>query len=170
MRNFHGTTKPQLRVYKSRFTYFGQVGLTFVLGLCVLAALGRAAFGLSEISDRERWFLIYGIPFILFVVIFIWRKILIEINEIEIADKTITLRNLLTRRTREIQKSELRGYKDTFRYGYTILLVDQSNKVAAKIHEHYYKDFKGLISNLGLRYAGRVPSFWDKITKMESSE
>jgi len=136
----------------------------------VLAALGRAAFGLSEIPDREKWFLVYGSPFILFVVIFIWRKILIEINEIEITDKTITLRNLLTRRTREIQKSDLKGYKDTFRNGYTILLVDQSDKVTAKIHEHYYKDFKGLINNLGLLYAGRIPTFWDKIIKVESSE
>jgi hypothetical protein len=136
----------------------------------VLAALGRAAFGLSEIPDKEKWFLVYGSPFILFVVIFIWRKVLIEINEIEIADKTITLKNLLTRRTRVIQRSELKGYRDTFRNGYTILLVDQSDRVTAKIHEHYYKDFKRLIDNLGLLYVGRVPTFWDKIIKVESSE
>ena len=136
----------------------------------MLAGLGRAAFGLSEIPDREKWFLVYGSPFILFVVIFIWRKILIEINEIEISDNSITLRNLLTRRTREIQRSNLKGYKDTFRNGYTILLVDQSDKVTAKIHEHYYKDFKGLINNLGLHYTGRVPTFWDKIIKVDSNE
>jgi hypothetical protein len=133
----------------------------------VLAAFGRAAFGLSEIPHKEKWFLVYGSPFILFVVVFIWRKILIEINQIEIADDSVTLTNLLTRRTREIQKSELKGFKDTFRYGYTILLVDQSDKVTAKIHEHYYKDFKGLIDNLGLQYIGRVPTFWDKVFKIK---
>ena len=136
----------------------------------MLAALARAAFGLSEIPDKEKWFLVYGSPFILFVVIFIWRKILIEINAIEIADNSITLTNLLTRRTRKIQKSELKGFKDTFRYGYTILLVDQSDKVTARIHEHYYKDFKALIDNLGLQYVGRIPTFWDKIIKIKSSE
>lgn len=137
-----------------------------MLGLCVLAALSRLAFGLSEIPDREKWFLIYGSPFILFVVIFIWRKILIEINEIEISDRVITLRNPLTRRKHEIQKNQLKGYKDTFRNGYTIFLVDQSENVIAKIQEHYYKDFKGLTDNLELKYIGRVPTFWDKIIKV----
>ena len=136
----------------------------------MLAALVRAAFGLNEIPDREKWFLIYGSPFILFVIIFIWRTILIEINEIEITDTIITLRNLLTRKTREVKKSELKGYKDTFKYGYTILLVDQSDNVTAKIHEHYYKDFKGLIDSLGLQYIGRVPTFLDKIIKVESDK
>ena len=141
-----------------------------MLGLCVLAGLGRVVFGLSEIPDRERWFLIYGSPFILFVVIFIWRKILIEINEIEIFNTEVTLRNLLTRRTHEIKRSQLKGYKDTFKNGYTILLVDQSDNVIAKIQEHYYKDFKGLIDNLGLEYIGRVPTFWDKIIKVDTKE
>lgn len=141
-----------------------------MLGLCVLAALGRAAFGLSEIPDREKWFLIYGSPFILFVVFFIWRKILIEINEVQIISTAITLKNILTRRTREIHKEQLKGYKDTFRNGYTILLVDQSDNVIAKIQEHYYQDFKGLIDNLGLKYIGRVPTFWDKIIKVEAKE
>lgn len=141
-----------------------------MLGLCVLAGLGRVVFGLSEIPERERWFLIYGSPFILFVVIFIWRKILIEINEIEIFNSEVTVRNLLTRRTHKIKTSQLKGYKDTFKNGYTILLVDLSDNVIAKIQEHYYKDFKGLIDNLGLVYIGRVPTFWDKIIKGDTNE
>lgn len=157
-------------MYKSRFNYFGQVGLIFTLGLCVLAALIRVVFGLNEIPNREKFFFIYGSPFMLFVVVFIWRKILVEINEIELTDSKVVFKNLLTRRTLEFKKSGLKGYKDSFRNGYIILLVDQSDKVIAKIHEHYYKDFKGLIDNLGLNYIGRIPTFWDKIFKIEVKE
>jgi hypothetical protein len=157
-------------VYKSRFTYFGQVGLTFTLGLCVLAALIGVFFGFNEIPDKDRWFLIYGSPFILFVVIFVWRKILVEINEIEIADTRIIFKNVLTGRRFELRKSKLKGYKDSFRNGYKILLVDQSGNVVGKVHEHYYKDFKGLIDNLGLNYIGRIPNFWDKFFKVEAKE
>jgi len=111
---------------------------------------------------KDRWLLIYWSPFILIVVIFVWRKIILEINRIEISDTGIIFTNLLTRRKLELKKSEVIGFKDTFQYGYKILLIDQSGKVIAKIHEDYYKDFKGLVDNLGVGYMGRIPTIWDR--------
>lgn len=155
-------------MYKSRFTYFGQVGSIFIMGLCVLVSLGRLLFGLNEIPDREKGFLIFVFPLIIFIVTFLCRKILIEIKEIEINATGIIFKNILTRRIREIQKDQIKGYKDTYRNGYTILLVGHSDDVIMKIQEHYYVNFKELIDHMELTYIGRVPTFWERTIKAKA--
>ncbi len=150
-------------MYKSKFTYFGQTGLNLILGVCALVAILTIIFRINEIPVKEKLFLVYGSPFILFVVVFLWRKILVEVNSVDLTESEIILTNILTRRTKVLAKECLTGYRDTFRHGYTILLIDKNDKVAAKIHEHYYRQFPVLIENLGLIYLGRVPDFWDKL-------
>lgn len=88
-------------------------------------------------------------------------------NQIEISESTIEIRNPFTKRTKKIEKLKIKGFKDAFKNGYTVLIIDDSDKVIAKIHDYYYKDFQGLINNLGLKYLERVPTIFDKVFKTD---
>jgi hypothetical protein len=151
--------------FKSRFTFFGQTGLTLLIGISALAGITRTVIGFNDIPYEDKLFFIFGGPFILIVTFFVWRKILVEINQIEITDNRIIIKNILTRKCNEINRENIKGFKDHYRNGHTILLIDHSNKVVCKIHEHYYKNFSGLINRLELNYIGRIPTFLDKIFK-----
>jgi hypothetical protein len=152
-------------MYRSRFKYFGQTGYTIFIGLLVISFIVGLLINFSGMEKKERLFMLYGGPFLLFTSVFILNKILTEINEVEITGTTIRTRNLVTKKQKEIEKKNIKGFKDTFRGGYRILLIDKEDKVVLKISEHYYKDFKVLIDNLGLTYLERERTFWDKIIK-----
>ena len=111
-----------------------------------------------------------GWPSLAFLIIFLGHKVFFEINNVTIDDSKIEIQNLISRRTRELKKNELKGFKDKFSNGYSILLIDNSDKVIAKMSDLYYKDFKSLRNNLGLKYLGRVSTFWDKIIKINVTE
>jgi hypothetical protein len=104
---------------------------------------------------------------LLLMTILVWRKILTEMNQIEINEFIIEIKNPFTMRTKRIEKQKIKGFKDIFRNGYTILIIGDDNKVIAKIHDYYYKDFQGLIDNLGLQYLGRMPTLFDKIFRTD---
>lgn len=57
----------------------------------------------------------------------------------------------------------LKGFKDQFSNGYTLLLIDNSGKVLAKLKDPYFEDLKSIKDNLGLKYLGKTSTFWDKI-------
>jgi hypothetical protein len=103
---------------------------------------------------------------LLFMTFLLWRKILTEMNQIEITESLIEIKNPFTKRKKRIEKQKIKGFKDIFRNGYTILIICDDNKVIAKIHDYYYKDFQVLIDNLGLQYLERMPTFFDKIFKI----
>ena len=118
-------------------------------------------------TGQDKRALIFAGPFLIFVTGYVWRKILIEMNQVTVTDSSIELRNPFTRRTKKIDKQNVKGVKDIFRNGYTILIIDNSDKVISKIHDYYYMDFKDLCNNLGLKYLEHIPTFWDKIIKIE---
>jgi hypothetical protein len=153
-------------MYKSKFKFFGQTGFILTLGLLILILIIGLLINFIKTGQDKKAMIFVG-PLLLFVLTFVWVKILTEMNQLEITESAIQIKNLLTKRTKRIEKQKIKGFKDTFKNGYTILIVDHSDKVVAKIHDYYYKDFKGLIDNLGLKYIERVPTFWDKIIKIE---
>lgn len=141
-----------MKSYKSKFAYLGQTGLILVLAICITAGLISVPFHISEIPKKETWFLIFASPFILLSLILVWRKISVELNLIEITDTRIIIRNLLTRRTSNIEKCNLKGYIDSFSNGHVVLLVDKSDKVIARISKQYYRNFNELMLKLELKY------------------
>jgi len=153
-------------MYKSRFTYFGQTGLILLVGptLTVLTLLFLVNYLRPESFGQI--VLIVGLFFVL-VLVWIWNKILTEMNQVTITDSSIEIKNPFTKRTKKIEKQMTKGFKDTFKNGYTILLIDNDDKVIAKLHDYYYRDFKDLRDKLGIKYLERVPTFWDKIIKIE---
>lgn len=156
-------------MYKSKFKFIGQTGFILILGLVFISVpIGLLINFIKTGLDKK--VLIFVGPPVLLGLSFVWHKILTEMNELEITESTIQIKNLFTKRTKKIDKKKLKGFKDTFNNGYTILIIDRSDKTIARIHDYYYKDFKELIDNLGLDYIERVPTFWEKIIKIELKE
>jgi hypothetical protein len=121
-------------------------------------------------TGQDRRALIFAGPLFLFMTIFIWIKILTEMNQVTVTNSHIEIKNPFTQRTKKIEKQKTKGFKEIFKNCYTILIIDDSDKVAGKLHHYYYSDFKGLRDNLGLEYIERIPTFWDKIFKVESEK
>jgi hypothetical protein len=156
-------------MYKSRFKYLGQTGFILTLGLLILILDGGLLINYIQTGQDERA-LIFAGPLLLFVTVFIWLKILTEMNQVTVTDSHIEIKNPFTKRTNRIDKQTTKGIKDIFKNGYTILIVDNSDKVVGKLHDYYYHDFKELRDNLGLDYLERIPTFWDKIIKIETEK
>jgi hypothetical protein len=121
-------------------------------------------------TEQDGRALIFVGPLLLLVTIFIWTKILTEMNQVTVTNSHIEIKNPFTQRTKRIEKQKIKGFKDIFKNGYTVLIIDNSDKVIGKLHDYYYSDFKGLRDNLGLEYIERVPTFWDKIIKVNSEK
>lgn len=156
-------------MYRSRFKYFGQTGFILILGLLILILDVGLLINFVETGQDGRA-LIFAGPLLLLVTVFIWIKILTEMNQVMVTNSHIEIKNPFTQRTKKIEKQKTKGFKDIFKNGYTILIIDDSGKVIGKLHDYYYSDFKGLRDNLGLEYIERVPTFWDKIIKVESEK
>jgi hypothetical protein len=153
-------------MYKSKFKYIGQVTLIPILG--ILSPFLLYVLVVDIISSNENQYaMIFVCALLLFTTLVLWLKTFKEINKIEITDSIITIRNILSRKTIELKKQELKGYKDTFSDGYMILLIDKNNKTVGKIKNYYYQDFKALIKNLDIKYIERVPTRLDKIFKIK---
>jgi hypothetical protein len=148
-------------VYKSNFRYLGWTGYIFLMGLFIVFLTIGFFIKFGTIGQVIPTISIGTL--LLLMTILIWRKILTEMNHIEITESTIKIKNLFTKRTKRIEKQKTKGFKDIFKNGY----IDDSNKVVAKIHDYYYKDFQGLIDNLGLKHLERIPTTLDKIFKTE---
>ena len=157
-------------MYKSKFRIFGQTSLVILLFVCVIAMTLWTTIGYESLEQREKLFMRLGWPCLGFLIPFLGHRVFFEINQITIDDIKIEIQNLFLRRTKELKKKDLKGYKDKFSNGYSLLLVDNSGKIVAKISDPYYKDFKTLRDNLGLTYLGRVSTFWDKIIKIEVAD
>jgi hypothetical protein len=153
-------------MYKSKFTYFGQTGLILLVGPALTVSTLLFLVNYLRLESFRLIVLFVGLFFLL-VLVWIWNKILTEMNQVTITDSSIEIKNPFTRRTKKIEKQRTKGFKDIFKNGYTILLIDNNDKVIAKLHDYYYRDFKGLRDNLGIKYLDRVPTFWDKIIKIE---
>lgn len=135
-------------MYKSKFKFLGEAGPILVTGLFT-GVLAIALLIRFVKTGQDLRALIFVGPLLIFVLIFLWKKILTEMNQIEITELIIQVKN-------------------PFRNGYTILLIDNNDKIVAKINDYYYQDFKLLRHNLGLNYLGRVPTFIDRIIKIEN--
>jgi hypothetical protein len=157
-------------MYKSKFRIFGQTGLIVILLTFVVIMALWTAIDYENLDQKDKLFMRLGWPSLGFLILFLGHKVFFEINQISIDDKKVLITNVISRRTKEINKQGLKGYKDKFFNGYSLLLIDQSDKVVAKMSDPYYKDFKTLRDNLKLTYLGRVPTFWDKIIKVEIIE
>jgi hypothetical protein len=157
-------------MYKSKLRIFGQTSLVIGLfGLVILMTLWTT-IGYDSLEQKEKLFMRLGWPSLGFLILFLGYRVFFEINQITIDDTKIEIQNLISRRTKEIKKKDLKGYKDKFSNGYSLLLLDNMDKVVAKVSDPYYKDFKSLRDNLGLPYLGRIPTFWDKIIRVEIIE
>jgi hypothetical protein len=157
-------------MYKSKFRIFGQTSLVIGLFGLVILMTFWTTIGYDSLEQREKLFMRLGWPSLGFLILFLGYRVFFEINEITIDDSKIKIQNLISRRTREINKKDLKGFKDKFSNGYSLILVDNMDKVVAKLSDPYYKDFKSLRDNLGLTYLGRIPTLWDKIIKIEVTE
>ena len=152
-------------MYKSRFK-FGESGPIIVTALFALVLTIGLAINWFK-TGRDLRALTFVGPLLIFVTVCLWKKILTEMNHIEITELTIQVKNPFTKRVNLIKKENLKGFKDIFRNGYTILLVDEQENIVAKISDYYYHDFEVLRENLGLDYIGRIPTFWDRIIKIK---
>lgn len=150
-------------LYKSSFRILGWTGYIFVMGLFIIFLM--IGFFIKFGTNAQLIPIISVGLLLLFMTLLVWRKILTEMNQIEITESTIEIKNPITKRTRRIEKQKVKGFKDIFKNGYTILIISHNDKVIAKIHDYYYKDFQGLINNLGIKYLERVPTTLDKIFK-----
>ena len=155
------------KMYRSRFKYFGQTGFILLMGLLILILDVGLLINFTQTGQDGRALILVG-PLLLIVTILIWIKILTEMNQVTVTKSHIEIKNPFTRRTKKIAKQKTKGFKDIFKNGYTILIIDDSDKVIGKLHDYYYSDFKELRDNLGLNYIERIPTFWDKIIKVES--
>ena len=153
-------------MYQSRFNFFGQPSLILTVGLFIpVLDIGLLINFVQRGQDKRA--LIFVGPLLIFVTIWIWRELLTEMNQVTVTDSYIEIKNPFTKRTKRIDKQNIKGVKDIFRNGYTILIIDNSDKVLGKIHDYYYRDFKDLCNNLGLKYLERIPTFLDKFIKIE---
>lgn len=133
-----------------------------VLGLFALVILVTlwTTIGYDSLEQREKLFMRLGWSSLGFLILFLGYRVFFEINKITIDDTKIDIQNLFSRQTKEIKKKDLKGYKDKFSNGYSLLLVDNTDKVVATVSDPYYKDFKSLKDNLGLTCLGRIPTSW----------
>ncbi|MGV9012884.1 MAG: hypothetical protein ACOH13_09855 [Flavobacteriales bacterium] len=136
----------------------------------VIAMTLWTTIGYEQLDREDKRFMILAWPSLAFLIIFLGQKVLFEMNQISIDAERVEIRNFITRRVKEINKKDLKGFKDKFSNGYTLLLINQSDKVVAKLNDYYYKDFIAIRENLRLTYLGKVPTFWDRILKVEVSE
>lgn len=154
--------------YKSKFKIVGKTGLIITIWLFNISFLLYTTICYNSLGSEDKLFMRLAWPCSGFLILFLGRMILFELNLISITENNIILKNILSRRTIELDKSKLIGYKDTFSWGYKILLIDSSNKVVAKLHEYCYTDFISMRTNLGLDYLGRIPTFLDKFISVET--
>ncbi|MBF8965659.1 hypothetical protein I0P70_20575 [Pontibacter sp. FD36] len=136
--------KPDLRYVKIIPVYL--LALTSI-GLPVLFAKGTAI----PITDNLMWYLFFQLVF-LFTIGLLWKKVIFDINNIEVTNTEIRITNLLTKKVRIIQRDSLIGFKDSFWNGYTVKLIDKEGKTVAKLYEEYYRNFKDLLITLNLDY------------------
>ncbi len=152
-------------MYKSNFRILGWTGYIFVIGLFIVFLI--VGFFIKFSTKGQLTPIIAVGTLLLSMTFFVWRKILTEMNQIVITESTIEIKNPITKRAKRIEKQKIKGFKDIFKNGYTILIIDDNDKVIVKIHDYYYKDFQGLINNLGIKYLERVPTTLDKLFKIE---
>lgn len=155
-------------MYKSKFKLFGQTGFIVALGLFMLVLAVGLLIKAITTGQEVRTVILVGVVISLGL-LFIWNKILTEIDQITITDSSIEIVNVFTKRKRKINRQDIKGFKDSFKNGYTILIVDHNERVLAKIHDYYYQEFIELKENLGIKYLERVPTFWNKLIKVESN-
>ena len=117
------------------------------LSLPVIFAKGTAL----SITDNLIWYIFFQLLF-LFTIGFLWKKVIFDINIIEVTSTEIRITNLLTKKLKLIQRNSLLGFKDSFWNGYTVKLIDKEGNNVAKIYEEYYRNFKDLLNNLNLNY------------------
>jgi len=154
--------------YKSKFRIIGKTGLIIIVWLFNLSFLLYTTYCYNNLGSEDKLFMSLAWPCSGFLILFLGRMILVELKFISITKNRIILKNILSRRSIELDKSKLIGYKDTYSWGYKILLIDNSNKIVAKLHEYCYTDFISLRNNLELDYLGRIPTFLDKFIIVET--
>ena len=92
------------KMYKSRFKYFGQTGFIITIGLLILI-LDVGLLIKYIISGQDVRALIYVGPMLVLITLFLWSKILTEMNQVTVTDSIIEIKNPFTQRTRTIEKT-----------------------------------------------------------------
>src|SRR5690606_8146578 len=88
---------------KSKFKYLGQLPLLFILSIFSLSIPFLFINGTAlTFKDNLLWILYFELVFVS-TIVFLWRKMLTEIIEIEISENDIVLKNIITRRTKSIK-------------------------------------------------------------------
>ena len=143
--------------------------MIFIFIICIVFVLATT-IGYEQLKHRDKLFMLFGWPFLGVVILRLGYTILFEFNQVSIYQDKITIKNLVSKQTKEIAISGLKGFKDKFSNGYTILLIDSSDKVVARISDLYYKDFISFRNMLELKYLGRVNTFWSRIIRVAEND
>lgn len=149
---------------KSKFTYFGQAGLTIVLAVWTVILALSFIIGFQAMENKDKLFLLFGGPFLILAIVVFWRMLLNELREIKIDNAIITLTSVLTKKEKKIEIDKLKGFKNNI-WSNHILLIDKNEKIVTRIYEPFYKDFKNLLGTMELEYLGRTSTWFSRLTK-----
>lgn len=77
-----------------------------------------------------------------------------EVIEIEILNKEIVLKNIVTRRIRLIYINEVAGFRNSIWSG-AVSFRDKNDKILFRINNQYYKNFTDIIKEIDKPYFGK---------------
>ncbi len=144
-------------------SYLGQTGFTILTGLFFIAILVVFYLDLELLKKQEGHYLLFMSPFVILVTYLLWKSILTKINIVSINFEQIILKNIVTRQSRIFTFNQLAGYKDSFKNGFSIEIIDKNGVALTELIGYYYQDFQELIDKLNLEYLGRKQTWTDKI-------
>ena len=146
---------------KSKFKYFGHLSLLFILTPLSLSLPFLFAHGTNlTIKDNLLWYLYFQLLFIM-TIFWLWKKVLTEIIEIEISEKKVVLKNIVTRRIRIVPLNAISGFRSSF-WNEKVSFRDKNENILFRLNDGYYRNFIEIINNIEKPYLGKEKGFFRK--------
>ncbi|MFA0964552.1 hypothetical protein AB9P05_22280 [Roseivirga sp. BDSF3-8] len=116
----------------------------FSLAMPFLFAEGTAI----DFQTQWLWYSFFMGLFV-FTIVFLWKRVLFDINTIRVNEQEVVIRNIVTRREKIILRKDLAGF--TYNpWLKRVRLVSKGGKPVATIWDYYYDNLEDLISLLEL--------------------